>query len=255
MNSSVTRTVPVWLAMAAIVTLAAGCASKPESDPVAQQAAAEENDPWEETNRGIFSFNRGVDDTVAKPVARAYRDVVPQFGRDSISNFIQNMGEPVNFVNAVLQGADDRAAETAVRFIFNTTAGVGGFFDVAEGYGLPVNQEDFGQTLAVWGAGEGPYIMLPLFGPSNVRDTVGRVVDQFSNPIGYFMPTVGSVTTGGFGVIGKREENLETLQDLEDNSVDYYAALRNLYRQNRDDAIRNGAESETLFDIEVVPDD
>ena len=182
------------------------------------------------------------------------RDVVPQLGRDSIRNFVDNMGEPVNFVNAVLQGADDRAAETMVRFIFNSTAGMGGLFDVAGGYGLKRNDEDFGQTLAVWGVGEGPYVMLPILGPSNVRDIVGKIVDNFTNPIGYFMPTAGSITTTIAGGIDRRERNLDALEDIEKNSLDYYAALRSLYRQNRQDLINNGEPKGPVLDIPVYAD-
>ena len=243
------------MALAAAGLLLAGCASTPEpTTPEEQQAAAEANDPWEGTNRSVFEFNRAVDDNIGKPVARAYRDVVPQFGRDGIRNFVQNFGEPVNFINAVLQGEDGRAAETAVRFIFNTTAGFGGFFDVAADYGLKVNDEDFGQTLAVWGVEEGPYVMLPILGPSSVRGVVGKIVDNFTNPIGYFFPTAGSVTKTLAGGVDRRERNLEALDDIERNSLDYYAALRSLYRQNRQDLINNGEPQGPVLDIPVYAD-
>lgn len=241
--------------MTVALLVAGGCASTPEgASPETQQAVAEANDPWEGTNRSIFAFNQTVDDGFVRPVAEGYRWAVPDPLRDNIHNVLGNMGEPVNFINAVFQGNGGRAAETLVRFLFNSTAGMAGLFDVAGSYGLPMNDEDFGQTLAVWGVPEGPYLMLPVFGPSSIRGTVGKVVDSFSNPISYFLPfaaNLGRSVTSGIDI---RERNIETLDDIERNSLDYYAALRSLYRQNRDDQVNNGELSGPVIDIPVYAD-
>ena len=239
-----------WIICAMLGAAVTGCAATPTT-PEGQLAAAEANDPMEPTNRAIFAFNKDVDDSVGKPVARAYRDVVPEFARDGIRNVLGNIEEPANFVNAVLQGEDERAAETAVRFIFNSTAGIAGIFDVAADYGLEANEEDFGQTLAVWGVDEGPYVVLPLLGPSTARDAVGEIVDNFTNPIGYVMPGAASITASVFEGIDLREQNLDTLDDLERNSIDYYASMRSLYRQNRQAEIDNGETTGPILEIPV----
>lgn len=240
-HSAVFRRFALIVVLGALLT---GCAAAGGSDPQA-------NDPWEGSNRAVFAVNEALDENIGQPVARAYGDAVPPFVRDRIRDFVTNFGEPVNFINAVLQGNQERAAETFVRFIVNSTAGMGGFFDVAAQYGQPENEEDFGQTLAVWGVEPGPYVMLPIFGPSSVRGTVGKIVDNFSNPISYFMPTFGNITKSVAGGIDKRQRNLETLDDLKKNSLDYYAALRSLYRQNRRDQINNGQVKGPVLDIPV----
>ena len=184
------------------------------------------------------------DKAVIKPVAKAYRWALPEFVRTSIRNFLNNAKSPVIFINDSLQGSPSRAGETLMRFIVNTTAGMAGFFDVAGEYGMERHSEDFGQTLAVWGIGEGPYLMLPVLGPSNVRDTVGRIADNFMDPFSYLMANNGldyarlgmSVTDG----IDLRSRNIEALDDIEKNSLDFYATLRSLYRQNRRSEILNG---------------
>ena len=230
--------------------LVAGCASTP-TGPEAKQTAIEANDPYEATNRDIFSFNEDVDHAVLKPVAQAYRDNVHADIREGVHNVLSNMSEPVNFVNAVLQGKDVEAMNIVWRFLVNSTVGLGGIGDVAKNFGYPRQVEDFGQTLAVWGVDEGPYLMIPLLGPSNTRDLAGRIVDSFTNPIGYFIPTAGSIATAGVRGLDSRERNIDTIDDLEKNSLDFYAALRSLYRQNRQDLINNGEPSGPVLDIPV----
>ena len=229
--------------MALVAAIAAGCAEVPK-DPAAKAAYEEANDPLEPMNRAIFDFNITADKAVIKPVAKAYRWALPEFFRTSIRNFLNNAKSPVVFINDSLQGSPSRAGETLMRFIVNTTAGMAGFFDVAGEYGMERHSEDFGQTLAVWGVGEGPYLMLPIFGPSNVRDTVGRVADSFMDPFSYLMANngldymlIGMAVTDG---IDQRSRNIEALDDIEKNSLDFYATLRSLYRQNRRSEILNG---------------
>lgn len=223
--------------------LIAGCATPP-SDPAGRAAYEDANDPLEPTNRVIFDVNMALDKAVLKPVAIAYRDVIPSVLRNSLRNFFNNIGSPIIFFNDLLQGEPARGAETLMRFVINSTAGMLGLFDVAAEYGMERHKEDFGQTLAVWGFGEGPYMMLPLFGPSNVRDTVGRVADSFMNPFTYwarnndlsYAKALTSVVSG----IDRRSRHIEDLEDIEKNALDFYASLRSLYRQNRRSEILNG---------------
>ncbi len=220
-----------------------GCATPPtDPDALAEFEAA--NDPLEPMNRDIFDFNNWVDRNAIKPVATGYRDVIPEGIRDSSQNFINNLRTPIIFINDLLQGETGRAAETLMRFIVNTTAGVVGIFDAAGEMGLERHEEDFGQTLAVWGVPEGPYLMLPLLGPSNVRDSAGALVDIFViDPLNlvsvveldYF--GYGTVIIGG---LNRRVAVLGTLEEVERTAIDYYAAIRSLYRQQRNDQIRNG---------------
>jgi phospholipid-binding lipoprotein MlaA len=226
----------------ALLTLAA-CATPP-TDPAARAEFEKTNDPLEPMNRKVFEFNLAVDDAVAKPIAKAYRDVVPKFFRTGIRNLIDNFNAPVTFINDLLQGEVERAAETGTRFWVNSLFGFGGFFDVAGQYGLKAHKEDFGQTLAVWGVGEGPYLMVPLMGPSNPRDLGGKVVDNFMNPLSYALASGGvgwiESIAGVIEVIDNREKLLEPSEELRKSSLDYYSSVRSLYRQNREAEIANG---------------
>jgi len=226
----------------------AACATAPENDPEALAEYQKLNDPVEPTNRAIFEFNLGLDRIILKPVTGAYRAVFPRPVRDGVHNFLQNLRAPVIFANDLLQGEPGRAATTFGRFVVNTTLGVAGFGDPAEALGMAQHDEDFGQTLAVWGVGEGPYVMLPVFGPSNPREVTGRVVDFFIDPINWWaqssdadwaewVPIARAVITG----IDTRDQLWDVLDDLERTSIDFYAAIRSLYRQRRMDEIRNGA--------------
>lgn len=246
MSASLTRTggtggaafgFKVGLALCASM-LIAGCATAPK-DPEARASFEEANDPIEPTNRAILDVNLALDDAVIKPTAKAYR-TVPEFVRKGLHNMIDEARAPVLFANFVLQGDMGAAATTVMRFVYNGIAGVGGFFDAAGSTGLPLRDTDFGITLAKWGAPDGPYLMLPLFGPSNPRDTVGLVADSFIDPIGYFATFWQSAGRSAFEGIDKREPNIEPLEEIQRTSVDFYAALRSLYRQRREDAIRGG---------------
>jgi phospholipid-binding lipoprotein MlaA len=227
----------------------ASCASAPEGDPEALAEYQKLNDPIEPANRAIFDFNRGADRYVIKPVTGAYRAVTTQDMRDGVHNFLQNLRSPVIFANDVLQGQAIRASQTFARFVINSTLGVVGFGDPAAQLGIDAHDEDFGQTLAVWGVGEGPYLMLPILGPSNPRDVTGKVADFFLDPINWWagntdrdwVPMTRAVVTG----IDARDQLWNVLDDLERTSVDYYAAIRSLYRQRRNDEIHNGTSDDT----------
>lgn len=203
-----------------------------------------DNDPLELPNRFIFAFNQMLDVIIIRPAAEFYRFILPSEARDSIRNALRNLRSPVVLANDLFQGEMDRAETTFVRFVVNSTVGVAGLFDVAEDWGYPYHDEDFGQTLGVHGAGEGFYLVLPLFGPSSARDGVGLVVDIFLDPLTYVVANNDwedySMARTALTGIDARERNIETLEDLERDAIDFYARIRSLYRQTRDNAIRNG---------------
>lgn len=226
------------------VVLVAGCATPPPADDKEAMVEWEQtNDPLEPLNRTIFDFNQAVDRALLKPVAQGYRAVVPQFGRDRVRDLVRNLRAPVVFVNDVLQGEPDRAMQTLMRFAFNTGFGIGGLIDVAEPGGIPFHDEDFGQTFAVWGVGEGPYLVLPILGPSTVRDGAGLATEWLTDPFNLYMDHIGQDwaiwTRAGVAGLEKRERLLDTLDEIERSSLDYYSALRSTYRQNRRAEVKN----------------
>ncbi|HWA31795.1 MAG TPA: VacJ family lipoprotein [Rhizomicrobium sp.] len=230
--------------VAAAGLLLSACASDPEGTAV--------NDPFENTNRQVFAFDQKLDRYVLAPVAQGYVDVVPDPARDGIHNFLLNLDLPVTFVNDLLQGEGERAAQDFARFAMNSTFGIGGLFDPATGAGIPYNKEDFGQTLGTWGVGEGPYLVLPFLGPDPPRDATGQIVDIFFDPTTYislrehFYYSAGRQT---LWILDLRSRNLGTMDQIERSSVDYYASVRSLYRQKRNNDIRNGKP-----DLNNLPD-
>jgi phospholipid-binding lipoprotein MlaA len=227
------------------LALVAGCATPPPADDKEAVAEWEQvNDPLEPFNRAVFDFNKAADDYAIKPAAQAYRWAMPKYGRDRIHNVVSNLNSPLIFANDVLQGEPDRAVQTFFRAALNTSFGLLGFLDIATEAGIPAHEEDFGQTLAVWGVGEGPFLMLPIFGPSNPRDTVGLVAEFFADPFDLAMANIGkewiSYTRAGLSGLDKREGLLDTLDEIQRTSLDYYASLRSLYRQHRAAEIKNG---------------
>lgn len=203
----------------------------------------EDNDPLEGLNRGIFEFNRVVDGVLIKPMAQIYRGVLPQEAQDSVRSFLRNLRTPLIVANDVLQGDMNRAGTTISRFLVNSTLGILGLFDVASELGIPFHDEDFGQTLAVWGVGEGFYIMLPILGPSNPRDVAGLVSEFYLDPVNIYLRNEDldylTYVRAGLRGIDARARSIEVLDELERTSLDYYAAIRSLYRQQRDNEIRN----------------
>jgi phospholipid-binding lipoprotein MlaA len=210
------------------------------------------NDPYEQQNREIFDLDVRLDRHILLPTAEAYNNVVPEVARDGVHNFLLNLNSPVVFANDLLQGEVGRGGQTLARFVLNTTIGVGGLIDVAGKIGIPYHDEDFGQTLGVWGAQEGPYLVLPFAGPSNPRDLTGDVVDIAFDPntyIAYNYKFYWSLGRGVLSVIDLRARNATTLAGIERGSVDYYASVRSLYRQNRANEIANGKQ-----DVNNLPD-
>ena len=208
----------------------------------------DDNDPLEGLNRGVFEFNRVVDGVLIKPVAQIYRGVLPQVAQDSVRSFLRNLRSPVILANDVLQGDMDRAGTTVGRFLVNSTLGVLGLFDVANDLGMPFHDEDFGQTLGTWGVGEGFYLVLPILGPSSPRDAVGLGAEFFLDPVNLYLSNNDleylTYVRGGVQGIDLRARNIDTLEELERTSLDYYAAIRSLYRQQRANEIRNRRASD-----------
>jgi phospholipid-binding lipoprotein MlaA len=200
------------------------------------------DDPLEPMNRAVFDANDAIDTAIIKPIAEGYRDVVPQFFRDRIRAFVDNLQEPRIFVNNLLQLRINDAGFTFARFYVNSTLGLAGLFDVASEHGLPRQTGDFGQTLAVWGVDSGPYLVLPLLGSSNVRDAFGAAVDFYTTPPAHLVPgaTGWWITGGTYAVSGidLRARNIETLDQIKGHALDYYAQFRSIATQHRDGQIR-----------------
>ena len=215
------------LAILAVFTLS-GCATAQDGEIA---------DPIEGVNRGIFKFNDVVDTAVLEPVARGYRAGVPQPARTGVRNFLQNLKSPITIGNNLLQGDLTGAGDATTRMVANSLLGFAGLVDVAGHEGIKYQEEDFGQTLGKWGVGHGPYLVLPLFGPSSVRDTTGMIVDGYADPIRIWLTNTDNegwyYARAGVAAIDKREELLDVIADLKKNSIDYYAAMRSTYGQRR----------------------
>ncbi len=229
---------PIAFCVFALASLTGGCAST--SSPAAD---ADQNDPYESFNRQVFTFNDAVDQNVALPVAKFYTDVLPEPARDGIHNFLDNLNTPVTLANDLLQGELLRATQSLGRIVVNSTFGLGGLVDLASPMGIPAHSEDFGETLAIYGAGEGPYLVLPLMGPSNPRDAIGNLVDIAFDPLTYIGIREKGLWMGGrqmLEIVDTRAQNIDAMDQLRSSSVDLYATLRSLYRQHRNAEIRGG---------------
>ena len=234
------------IVLALCVAVLPACATRPPAnDPVALAQYKKTDDPLEPFNRGVYKFNKGLDTVLLNPISSVYTTIFPKFFRDRLKSFLDNLDSPIIWINDVLQGEGKRANDTMGRFVLNSTIGIGGLFDPAKNLGLPQHDEDFGQTLAVWGVKDGGYLMIPLYGPSSTRDGFGLVVDLIADPITWLLrdrrATFLSWPRLGARAIDKYSRNKDLLNDVQKNSVDGYAALRSYYRQNRTFEIRNGA--------------
>ena len=226
----------VLLCMAAMLV---GCASIPagvEPSP---------HDPWESFNRSVFEFNEGLDAYLLKPVVAGYRFVLPEFVREGIYNFFSNYGDIYNVAYNLLQGKPGYAFNDLMRVVVNTTMGLGGFIDLATPGGLEKHKEDWGQTLGVWGVPAGPYVVLPFFGPSNLRDTFGTVADLESDYLFRLLPDVAlrnSIT--GLRVVNARNTYYEAGDLLDGAAIDKYSFMRDAYIQRREYQINEGRDDE-----------
>jgi len=224
-----------------------GCATVPAGK-------ADPRDPWERFNRSSFAFNDALDRAVAKPVAKAYKKVTPRIVRTGVSNFVSNLDTLTTVVNDVLQGKMKQAGQDSGRFLLNTTLGLGGIFDPATAAGLANNDEDFGQTLGKWGVKSGPYLMLPILGPSTVRDTVGRIPDQFTYPINYVDDVTTRYAVRALSFLDLRAGLLDLDAQLE-ASYDRYAFVRNAWLQRREFVVSDGKVTAQPVEFEEYPEE
>ena len=220
-------------------TVLVGCASIPAG------VAPSPNDPWESFNRSIFDFNEGLDAYVLKPVVSGYRFVLPEFVREGIYNFFSNYNDIYTALNNLLQGNPSYAFNDLMRVVVNTTFGLGGFIDMATPGGLEKHKEDWGQTFGVWGIPSGPYVVLPFFGPSSVRDAFGTTADLETDYLFKYIPNVGlrnSIT--GLRVINARNTYYEAGDLLDGAAIDKYSFMRDAYIQRRQYQIDEGRDGD-----------
>jgi phospholipid-binding lipoprotein MlaA len=222
---------------AALAALAACATPPPASDPDAVADFKAQNDPLEPTNRVFYKINNGLDTVILRPIAIGYRDAVPEGVRDSIHNALTNLSTPVTLADDMLQGKPRRAGDTTVRFFVNSTAGIGGLFDVAAKIGYPRHETDFGLTLAVWGVADGPFLFLPVLGPTNPRDAAGFGMDIALDPFTWIgqgtIVTVLDWSRTGLAAVDLRERLLDATDQIRKTALDPYATFRSLYRQHR----------------------
>lgn len=211
-----------------------------------------DGDPWEGFNRTMFATHEAIDRAVLEPVARGYRAVTPNPVRASVRAFLRNLRSPVILANDLMQGEFERAGRTMLRFGLNSSVGFLGLFDPATGLGIEGHEEDFGQTLAVWGVDSGPYLFIPLMGPATLRDGLGRIVDNVFDPFNYAQfenaDTV-RIARGALGGISAREAVLDAVDGIRRDSMDPYASIRTSYLLLRQSAVQNGQ-----MDVQNLPD-
>jgi len=230
------------LGLIAVVLIASGCASGPGRTTT--------RDPLQGLNRGVYKFNDTLDRAALKPVAKGYRAVTPRWFRAGVGHFFSNLVYPTTIVNQILQGKPVLGLRDTGRFLLNTTIGIGGLLDVATPLGLEANDEDFGQTLAVWGISSGPFLTLPLFGPSSLRDAPSRIVDYFLDPLTYVdLSTGAQLGIRAVDLINSRSELLSVDSTLQ-STYDPYGFIRDAWAQQREFEIFDGdPPPESLEDV------
>ncbi len=243
------KSVAQSLFLVVAVGILSGCAGGVDRDP-----SDGINDPYETGNRKVHNFNRGLDRAIVRPAARGYTTVLPDEIEDSVGNFATNLGTPSVAVNSLLQGDARGTGISLTRFVINSTLGLGGLIDAASEFGIPEHDTDFGETLYVWGANEGAYVELPLLGPSTQRDTVGKVVDLFTNPLSYVVDSPESYYGTAASVaarLGDRGRFTDTIDSILYESADSYAQARLIYLQNRRFELGQTDESSEIDPFEL----
>jgi phospholipid-binding lipoprotein MlaA len=225
--------------LVACLFLAGGCATTGEGDP---------RDPLEGWNRGVYKFNEKFDDYLARPVAETYQDWVPREVRTRVRNFFGNLADPFIGVNNILQGKFSEGFDDWTRFLLNTTVGLAGVHDVATDLGLEKHNEDFGQTFGRWGAGTGPYLVLPIFGSSNVRDGIGLAADIYTDPMGEVRPIDVRNTLAVTRGVQTRADLLGASRVLEQAALDKYVFQRDAYLQRRRSLVYDGRPPRERFE-------
>ncbi len=241
--TSLRKIAPVWALTLAACLFLAGCAHPPWRT---------KGDPFEPVNRAVFAFNKAADKVVMEPIAKTYTTITPKPARKGIRNFIDNLKSPIVLANDLLQGKWKRAAETTARLVINSTVGIGGVLDVAKAVGIEKHHEDFGQTMAEHGVPSGPYLVLPILGPSNMRDLAGLVVEESLSPtrIASFKGRKSFDRARlALDMVDTRAGLQGAVQTLREESLDEYASVRSYYQQARKDAIADG-----VVDMDDLPD-
>ena len=238
-----------------------GCAKAPDKSSLSatETIKISNTDPLEPVNRVVFSFNNIFDRLILRPIAVVYKGLMPEFIRNRVTYSLNNLSMPITAVNNILQGELRKAGVSTSRFLINSTVGVLGFFDPASSMGLESKNEDFGQTLTVWGVPSGPYLVLPFIGPSNPRDFTGLLSTSLLDP----MYQVGGGSTSSSlrsyrmatGAVDFRSQNIEVFDDLLNNSIDHYAAVRSFYSQSRESQAANNMEMDSLDSENEIFDD
>lgn len=249
MGLSVYRSVARVCLLTGTLSLAACASTGPDLDP-----ADGVFDPYEPANRKVHAFNRSVDKALVRPVAKGYTSVVPDDIEDTVGNFSSNLGQPSVAVNSLLQGDLRGFGLSSARFLINSTLGLGGLVNAAGEFGVEDHDTDFGETLHVWGAGEGAYVELPLFGPSTQRDAVGKVVDLFTNPLSYVLDEPESYYSPAARIasgLGTRGRFSDTIDSVLYDSADSYAQARLIYMQNRRFELGQTDESQDVDPFEL----
>jgi phospholipid-binding lipoprotein MlaA len=259
-ENKLTRMFFAALMIAAVAALP-GCATKKpgESIKTANVSSADEDvdtsdnrDPLEGLNRGLFKVHEVIDGVLLKPVAHIYRGVMPDVAQISVKNVLTNLSSPVVLLNSVLQWDVVNAERTVGRFVINSTVGVAGIFDVATGWGIPKqHNKDFGQTMGVYGVGTGPYLVIPIIGPSDTRDILGFVADIFSDPFTYILTRNEAIALDVTKGLVKRVDYLPLTDRIEQDSLDPYTTYRSIYLQNRAKVVRDYKDSDTGLEKEA----
>lgn len=236
----------------------AGCASTGQS-PTAQA----NNDPYESFNRKMWWVDLKLYHYALRPVASGYRDVVPDIMQEAIGNIFHNMKTPLFMANNLLQGDFDKFGDNFARLFLNTTLGLGGMIDIGSRADLPYQEADLGQTFGSWGIDSGPYLVLPLLGPSDPRDLVGYGIESVGDPFSVEMRahgyTYAPYIRGGVEIIHNQAQNIDQFDELERSSLDFYAAARSLYQQNREGMVQaargngNNAQAPNVIDLTDQP--
>ena len=226
----------------------------------APTALAAEGDPWEGFNRGVWWVDDKFDRYLFEPIAVGWRFVTPSVVRTRLRNVFQNLGFPLRFVNDLLQGDVKQAGRETGRFLMNTTVGVAGIFDPASRYGLEMREEDFGQTLGVWGVPPGAYVVLPFFGPSGVRDATMLPLDILAGAWPALISPTANTVISATSLVNTRALAIEDIRELRAASLDYYVAVRDIYRQRRAALIQNGelpdgGVSDDFYELDEEDDD
>lgn len=222
--------------------LVGGCATLPSGQP-------DPRDPWERYNRATFKFNDALDRAFAKPVAKAYVKVTPRVVRTGINNAFNNLENVPTIINDALQGKFRQAGHDSARFLLNSTLGLGGLFDPASAAGLEANDEDLGQTLGKWGVKSGPFLILPILGPSTVRDALARAADTYIEPVAYLSDKSTRYIIRGVDLLDQRASLLELDAQLE-RSFDRYAFVRNAWMQRREYQVQDGNVEDESLELE-----